>query len=97
MVHDSTREAVKNFLRAVNGDSRGVLEALHEETICEHRYIQGEVIGILCRALYAIGKNNRGKDGRNEHAINLCEAVVRCADSGVVSADDLNKLQCFFF
>ena len=97
MVHESTRSAVKNFLRAINGDSRGVLEALHDEVIHEHRYIQGEAISILCRAIYAIGKENHGKDARNEHAINLCEAVVRFSDSGVVDAEDLNKLRNFFF
>jgi hypothetical protein len=56
VAHNSTKEAVASFLKAVNGDARGVREALHDAIIHEHRYIQGEVIAILSRVIYAIGK-----------------------------------------
>jgi hypothetical protein len=90
-------ETVKSFLREYNGGSGEMTQVLHEEIVREHRFIQGTIIGSLCRVLYKIGKYNHGMDARNECAINLCKALVEIADKGEVSKGNLNILRQFFF
>ena len=93
----TAEEVAVALMNTVNGYSNELPDALHNTIIHEHRYLQGSIIGTICRTLYRIGKANTGTDDRNYHAIKLCETLGKIADTGEATKDDIEVIKCWFF